>query len=186
MRLFIAIDLDSAARETIAAEQRALARAIGDDRSLRWVRTDQMHLTLVFLGEVSDAGVPPLVAAIGAPLSTPTFDLGFAGFGVFPPRGAPRVLWLGVKTGASDAVEVQRDIADRVTGAGVEIDTRSFQPHLTLARWRTAPRGEIRRALERLPAVEIARVRVDHVTVYQSHLSSSGPRYIPLARATLT
>ena len=55
MRLFIAIDLDDGARAAIADEQRRLKAAFDDSRSaIKWVRPEQMHLTLVFLGEVPD------------------------------------------------------------------------------------------------------------------------------------
>ena len=55
MRLFIAVDLDDTARAAIAAEQKRVAAALGDARSaMKWVKPEHMHLTLVFLGEVSD------------------------------------------------------------------------------------------------------------------------------------
>ena len=188
MRLFVAIDLDEPARTAIAAEQGRIARAIGDsDRpALRWVSPEHMHLTLVFLGDVAEAQVPALADAVAADLDVHPFLVVFAGLGVFPPRGAPRVMWLGATTGAGEVTNVQRRIAERLQRVGLELEKRPFHPHLTLARWRTSRAIDGRRALAAERGGEVARVYVDHATLHHSRLSSAGPRYTTLARATLT
>ncbi len=176
MRLFVAIELDEAARAAIAAEQKRIASAIDREKTLTWVAADRMHLTLVFLGEVPDALAPAIVDAV------------FAGVGVFPPERArkpPRVLWLGLADGADETIAVQRMISARITGLGVTIEDRGFHPHLTLARWRRSAWSDRRRIADAASGGPIARIRVDHVTLFQSRLSSSGPSYTPLARANL-
>ena len=91
-RLFVAVDLDEPARAMIAAEQRRLAQAIGGSgRAVRWVSPEHMHLTLVFLGEVVEASAARVTDAVGGDLDVRPFLVVFAGLGVFPPRGAPRV-----------------------------------------------------------------------------------------------
>lgn len=187
MRLFIAIDLDDAARAAIAEEQKRLSVAIGDTRSsIKWVRTDHMHLTLVFLGEVLEDRAQAVVDAIGQPVPQAPFDLTFAGVGVFPPRGAPNVLWLGAAAGAGESVELQRRLAERVGPLGIQLERRPFHPHLTLARWKTSRGADRRRALEAATERLVARVHVGQATLYQSRLSSAGPAYTALTRATLT
>jgi len=187
MRLFIAVDLDDEARAAIADEQRRLKVAFDDGRSsIKWVRADHMHLTLVFLGEVPEARAPAIVDTVNQPVARPPFDLVFAGIGVFPPRGAPNVLWVGAAAGEADSIGLQRELADRVRRLGVEIDQRPFHPHLTLARWKTSRGADRSRALAARRDGAIARVHVDHATLYQSRLSSAGPTYTPLARATLS
>src|SRR5689334_23708597 len=101
MRLFVAVDLDDAARAAIALEQKRLT-ARGELGSLRLVRPDHIHLTLVFLGEVAADRAAAIVDAIAAPISQAPFDVTFGGVGMFPERGAPRTLWLGVSTGATE------------------------------------------------------------------------------------
>ena len=98
MRLFAAIDLNDEVRTAIAAEQKHIAAEFGhaDRSSLKWVQPAQMHLTLVFLGEIAAAAVPPIVDAVSASLKVAPFTVAFERLGVFPPHGAPRVLWLGV------------------------------------------------------------------------------------------
>jgi RNA 2',3'-cyclic 3'-phosphodiesterase len=186
MRLFAAIDLDDAARAAIADEQRRLMRALGrGDRSLKWVRPEQMHLTLVFIGNVDDGRAPPLVDAMREDIGMKPFTVAFAGTGVFPPHGAPSVLWLGVSRGASEAVGVQRIVADRLEKLGVAREHRAYYPHLTLGRWRASRASDRRRAAEASREDEVARIDVDGVTLYRSHLSSQGSTYEALARARL-
>src|SRR6185503_12767324 len=109
MRLFVAVDLDDAARSLIAAEQKRGAAAVGDARSsVTWVKPDRMHLTLVFLGEVSDAHAPAIVDSVSRPVAMTAFSITFQGLGVFPSHGGPRALWVGITDGGEDLSELQR------------------------------------------------------------------------------
>jgi 2'-5' RNA ligase len=187
MRLFVAADLPSAVRDALAAEQARIRAALGSsDPSLKWVKPEHTHLTLVFIGNVEDARVPAVVDAIAANIALPAFDATFEGGGAFPPRGAPRVLWIGVGSGARDLVELQQVIASRIAALGLPIEDRAFHPHLTLARWRESRPADRSRALAVAARGVVARARVDGATLYQSRLSPSGPTYTALARANLT
>jgi len=190
MRLFVAIDLDDDARRAIGAEQQRVALALAAGRSLRWVRPDRMHLTLAFLGETVDTtapGVPGIIIdAISSTIDVRPFTAVFECLGVFPPHGAPRVLWLGVGEGAAEIVEVHRWVAQRLDRAGVTREPRPCHPHVTLARWRTSRPADGRRAIAADGHAEVARVTVDHITLYRSLLTSEGPTYTALSRATLT
>ncbi len=184
MRLFVAIDLDAAARTAVAAEQHRLMMAL-DTSSMRWVRPEHMHVTLAFMGEVPDAGGAAIVDLMRADLEAPAFTVAFAGLRVFPPHGVPKVLWLGLGSGMIEVAALQGRVADRLRAIGVALDRRAYHPHLTLARWRGATRADRRRAEAADRGEEIARVVVAAVTLYQSHLSSEGPRYTALARTHL-
>jgi 2'-5' RNA ligase len=186
MRLFIAIDLDEATRSAIGREQKRLAAVLraSSRSSLKWVQPDHMHLTLVFLGEVDEARAIPLIADIRREIVQPPFDVVFGEFGVFPPRGAPNVLWTGVTAGVEPAIVLQRTVAERVCRHGFQPETRPFRPHLTLARWREA-RSADREHVTTVEPRYVATLRVDHVTLYQSRLSPAGPSYTALTRANL-
>jgi 2'-5' RNA ligase len=185
MRLFVAIEIDDAARAAIAAEQRRLARAMGDGAgSLRFVHAEQLHLTLVFLGELGEPAAQAVVAAMALDIDRAPYSITFGGVGVFPPRGAPRVVWLGLMEGGAETVLLHDAVQSRLEGAGAPRDPRPFSPHLTLARWRDGrrrERGAVRESRERL-----ATVRVERVTLFESRLSSGGPAYTALAHARLT
>jgi 2'-5' RNA ligase len=185
VRLFVAVDVDAPSRAAIAAEQQRLRAAAERGSPLRWVRPEQLHLTLVFLGEVDDARADDVIAAIGQPVEQPPIDLVFAGQGVFPPRGAPRALWIGLGSGDAELRALQRVLADRVARLAIPLESRPFSPHLTLGRWK-ASRPSDRAIVESAFHDRIvARLRVDRATLYRSRISSAGPTYIELTRATL-
>ena len=199
MRLFVAVDLSDEAREAIAVLQKLLAGPLSKSKEgLKLVEPSRMHLTLLFIGEARDERVPAIVESMNAPAGLPPFDVTFGGVGVFPPRGAPRVLWVGIAEGAASLERLQHDIVERVRAVGIAFDDRPFHPHLTLGRWRGDDRkrssAERRSTPERLRrevatldrSDRIASVRVTRATLHQSRLSSSGPAYTALAHATLT
>ena len=185
MRLFIATDLDDAAREAVAALQWRLRRRVGDGSSLKWTKPEQMHVTLAFMGEVDEVQSAKLIVAMQPRPAQPVFDAAFERIGVFPLRAAPKVLWLGVGAGAAEMTALQGEIAARVERLGVPLDRRPFQPHLTLARWRDSRPRDRRIVDEMTDADVVARVRIDHVTLYRSQTLPEGPVYTPMARVTL-
>ena len=184
MRLFTAVDIGQHARDAIAVEQRRVMQTVdGWERSLRLVRAENVHLTLVFIGEVSDDRVTPFVETMRSDIPLEPFAMAFAGLGVFPPHGAPRVLWLGVAEGAAQATALHAVVADRLAALGIKKEARPFRAHLTLARWRDGRRSD-RPRLEQTPRL-IARTEVKAATLYQSRLSPAGPTYTALAQAEL-
>jgi 2'-5' RNA ligase len=188
MRLFVAIDLDDEAKDAVAAEQKRIADALsaGGSSLPKWVRPVHMHMTLVFLGEVVEQALPPVVDAICSLVDVASFAVAFERLGVFPPHGAPRVLWLGVGEGASQVADIQRRVTARLEGTGIVLDRRRFDPHLTLGRWRYSRPTDRRRVLELDRQTVVARLSVDHVTLFQSQLGPAGPIHTAVTRATLT
>jgi 2'-5' RNA ligase len=186
MRLFVAIELDRSAREAVAAEQSRLKKVLGTDRSpLKWVRPEHMHLTLAFLGQVPDQQGLAVAAHLGRPFDEAPFDAGFADLGVFPDRGAPRVLWLGVSGGRAQVMAVQHDVAVRLSVLHVAVEDRAFHPHLTLARWRASREHDRRRVASADRHETIATVPVEAISVIESRLSPAGPEYTVLSRGRL-
>jgi 2'-5' RNA ligase len=181
MRLFVAADLDQSARSAVAAAQSQL-RTFAAQAVLRWVRPEHLHLTLAFLGEVEEARLVAAAGALTPPLGQRPFDMELGGLGVFPPRGAPKALWLGVRSDVHLRA-VQQEVAGRLAAAGFAVGERSFSPHLTIARWKKSGAGD-RTPLASAPLPDpVARARIDHVTLYESRLSPAGPAYAERARA---
>jgi len=186
MRLFIAVDLSDEARGAIAAEQKRIGAALGaTQKSLKWLKPEHAHLTLVFLGNVDAGRVTSVVEAVGADVDLAPFDMVLEGAGAFPPRGAPRVLWIGTTAGAAELIALQRLLSSRVAGLGIELEARPFHPHLTLGRWRESRPSDRGRALASARPGAIARVHVSYATLYESRLSLFGAAYSALTRANL-
>ncbi len=182
MRLFVAIDLSEEARAAIAEAQERMARTLRGS-SLRLVRPEHMHLTLAFVDSLPDDRSAQLATRLTEDIPEPCFQLAFGGVGVFPPSGAPRVLWLGIVRGEQETTRLQRLVTERLLLVGVEPERRPFHPHLTLARWRHSRPSERPRLLSE--GNHIATMSVDAVTLYESRPTPSGPSYAALARARL-
>ena len=186
MRLFVAVEIDERSRAAIAAEQERLRPVAAQGARIRWVQHDHLHLTLAFLGDVDRAHADAVIAAMQPPIDRPPFDLIFAGFGMFPPRGAPRALWVGIREGEPELRELQQFVAERVTRSGVALEQRPFSPHLTLGRWKESRPSDRSRLADALHERTVARTRIDHATLFESRISSKGPTYVELVRATLS
>ena len=134
LRLFAALTLPEALVDRLISVQRIL-----DDRwparSVRWVRREQLHLTLRFYGNVPPEQAPALTEALRAACAeTRPLSLALAGLGAFPNTRRPRVLWAGV-TGDLESLErLEQRIQSATAAFGDHRETRPFQPHLTLGR----------------------------------------------------
>lgn len=181
-RLFLAIDLDEPGRTRLGALAASLRTRLerGGGPRVTWVAPDRMHVTLHFLGEVEEERAESIVAAMAPPIAVSTFTLTIDRLGAFPGRGRPRVLWAGGP--AAPAIgEVHRLMGARMAACGCVLDERPFSPHVTLGRVR-----EARGSLPALPRIEPPiQVAVARVTLYESQLSSDGPRYTPVAFTAL-
>src|SRR5688572_23658322 len=123
-RLFIGIDLPAACKESLAQADPHLP-------GLRWLRPEQMHLTLSFLGDVPQSQWDDLQANLRA-VHVPPFILPLQGAGSFNARGRPSVVWVGVGTGHPHLFALHRHIQDAVLKAGLEPDLKPFHPHVTV------------------------------------------------------
>jgi 2'-5' RNA ligase len=144
-----------------------------------------MHLTLAFLGEVDEGRSQTLVEVMRQPIDRPPQPIAFGGLGMFPPHGAPRVLWLGVDSGEAEVLDIQRVVAERVKSLDVTLEARPFHPHLTLARWRDSRPSDRRRLAGVEQRKSVARIAATSVTLLHSRLSSNGPTYTALCEAPL-
>src|SRR5215813_6502972 len=171
-RLFAAIEIGSAAQSRVVDEQARLNETMRAS-SVRWTKRDQLHITLVFIGEIAEEHAETIVQSMRAAIPHPPFRFELGGIGAFPPRGSPQALWIGVKSGADLTIRVQSLVADRLQGVGVERERRPFSPHLTLGRWRDSRPSDRPRASDAEPPT-LAWVDVKDVTLFQSRVSSSG------------
>lgn len=190
MRLFVAVDLDERARAALAGSVGALRahlESAGGHRAhaVKWVDATHLHLTLHFLGEIDDRRVPAIVTALDEPLPMAPVDLSLGGWGVFPSRGAPRVVWAGVTAGADRLRTAHRLLDDRLQAVGLTLETRPLSPHLTVGRVKEPLGPAWRDAFAAAAPPAPVSCRIDHCTLYQSRLSPSGPSYLAQARTRL-
>lgn len=168
-RLFIAVDLP----EEVADQ---VARLCIGLPAIRWSDPDQLHLTVRFIGEVPHEAFYDIGQGLGRITLRP-FELRLKGLGMFPPRGAPHTLWVGVAD-SDGLAQLKRRIDRIVDDAGVEPERRKFQPHVTLGRLRDAPPEQrLGSWLAGRSLFTSSSFVVSSFSLYTSHLRPEGPLY---------
>jgi 2'-5' RNA ligase len=186
MRVFVAVDISEEARQ-LAAERIKILRTEFSDLRVGWDKPEKLHLTLKFLGEISEEKLPQIIAATQNALNgIAPFHLAIESQGAFPPRGAPRVLWLGVKDKTQKLDEIQKRLETEFEQIGFERERRNFKPHLTVARLKE-PSNSIRLTELHLKT-EFPTIIFDvsEIAVYKSDLHPTGSVYTKLAKIGLT
>ena len=188
MRLFVAVDVGSdvqrAASRTIEDMKRRTEHRAPHAR-VTWVKPEQLHLTVHFIGQVDSALGEQIRTALARPLRAPAFDLTIEGTGTFPPKRPPRVIWAGIGKGIDNLRSVEQEVRGRLDGLVHSTAERDYHPHLTLARVKNPAGLRPVPLLEGLESTVFGVVRVAAVTLFESRLSSSGPTYIALGRSEL-
>ena len=131
MRLFVALEIPATVRQNLSALLDAF-RAI--TKEPRWVRAENLHVTLKFLGEVAEARVGAIRSALGEIRSENPVALEFRGLGFFPNEKHPRVFWAGMEA-LPNLKTLAADIEGAVEGLRIPREKREFSPHLTLGRF---------------------------------------------------
>jgi RNA 2',3'-cyclic 3'-phosphodiesterase len=188
MRLFVAVELDDAVRTAASRAAEGLKqqlRRTGLDA--RWIGPDNLHFTLVFIGQVEDPAAASFVEALARPFDQPRFPVRLGRFGAFPASGPPRVIWIGLAEGGESLKRVQEEVVRRLQPLGFAPERRPFSAHLTIARVRDVERAAARdaRAIVSAASVPDASCLVTRVTLFRSHLSPKGSRYEAMAEGEL-
>ncbi|MDQ3684755.1 MAG: RNA 2',3'-cyclic phosphodiesterase [Acidobacteriota bacterium] len=185
LRVFCAVEIPAEVKKRIA-DHVAFLRPHASDDTARWERAEKLHVTMKFFGEIPRQRIEDLSRAVTRAADfVPPFNLAVRGTGVFPPRVAPRVLWLGVHDDSSGLEKLQAALEGECARVGFTREPRPFHPHLTIARLRSA-RGarEIAEAhtQNNFQGEEFA---VTEVIVMRSELGQGGSKYTVLSRHRL-
>lgn len=178
MRLFVAFDVPKETRDKL--------RSIMDDfakvyRGARWVRPEGIHITLKFIGHVNDSMLTDIQNALSCVRHDKRVDVAFRNFGFFPNEKHPRVFFAGIEAG-KDLAALAAEIEDRLAPLGIAKETRAFQPHLTLVRFKTsAGLPELRKMIAALPTQDFGGGPASEFHLYQSVLKSGGAVYTKLS-----
>jgi 2'-5' RNA ligase len=175
LRLFIAVDIPEQIRKEVSDFIEILKKY---DADVKWILPENLHLTLKFLGSISDT-LPGKIRESLLPLvsSHESFSLSVQRTGVFPNEKHPRVLWIGIVD--SDRLKALRDDIDQtLSSAGFPRDDKIFHPHLTLGRVKSQKgmislMNEFRTFHDRLFGDFV----VDRIKLMRSDLKPRGPEY---------
>jgi len=179
LRSFIAIELPEKVKSALAELQQELKKCRAD---IRWVKPENIHLTLKFLGDTDARSIDRIIDAVKAACSIYSrFDLEAKGAGVFPDMRAPRVLWAGISD--SDSLSgLQRDIEDGLAALGFSPEKRRFRPHLTIGRLRSSAGMEsLYDKIEGDKDISLGSIEVKSIFLIKSELTPSGAEYTKIA-----
>ena len=185
IRSFVAIELSPDTKAQIKELQDELKASTAD---VRWVRTEGMHLTLKFLGEIQEEKIPEIADVLKqCSGETGRFNLTIHSLGAFPNETNPKVIWIGVEDDSGRLRTAQQSIEKGLAAMGFKEEKRSFTPHLTLGRLKS-PKG--RRAVgQRLEAsrdCDCGISVVKEICLFKSDLKPSGAVYTKLKTFALS
>jgi 2'-5' RNA ligase len=186
IRAFVAILLSDEIREAIASLIDSLCPS---GRSVAWVKPENLHLTLTFLGNHSEERLSRVKEGlVEAAAGVAAFELSLVGLGGFPDLRRPRVLWVGASDGADASIALAKKVEESLHRQGFPGEERPFSPHLTIGRLKD-PRGfePLRSAFTDGRARALGRLAVSAIHLMRSDLSPKGARYsvletFPLSR----
>lgn len=182
MRIFIALDIPGEIRARIS-EYMDRVRPYAE--SARWARTEGLHVTLKFIGEMKDEKVPEIAKALATVTAEP-FTINFSGAGFFPTAKSPRVFWLGVE-GAEALPRLAAAIDAAAHSLDIAREKKPFNAHLTLARAGSGPvAGQVLRPVQRLLEAEappqFGTMTAQEFWLYRSELARGGSKYTKLQK----
>lgn len=183
MRLFVAAPFPTEVKNE-------LGKLIDDWRRERdkvgWVKKENLHLTLKFLGETPVEKLEPLKANLSSRLNgSAAFTISLSGAGGFPNLNRARVLWIGVSEGKEKLAELAQKVEEATLPLGFPSEGRDFSAHLTVGRVKDSGLSEPLLAKVRACTFEAKGIIVSEAVLYQSELAPGGSVYTPLARFEL-
>lgn len=184
MRLFVSVDLP----DDLAADVAAVQDEFADASGLNVTDPEQAHVTLKFLGDVSEDRLPEVTDALSDAVDdadVDPFTARFGDLGVFPSLDYISVVWLGVREGGDEMTRLHEAIEDRTTDLGFDPEDHEFTPHVTLARMEHAGGKDLVRECVRELDPAVGEMDVDDVRLTESRLTDEGPAYTTVERFPL-
>lgn len=185
IRTFVAVLIAQELKAKIASVQEQLKKLAPD---VKWVKPELLHVTLKFLGNVSEDALEQVFAAVDeAAAGHGPFDLSFAGVGAFPNPRKARVVWVGIDQGKDDIKALVETVDKKLAELGYPKEERAFKAHVTIGR--VKDNGKVSeafvRGIEDIDAGDLGSQRVEAITVMQSDLQREGPVYSPMSESKL-
>jgi len=188
VRLYVALEIPTAVRGNLAAliEELRAADAAAAKNKARWVRPENLHVTLKFIGNVDAGKLEAIRAVLGEVRTGGDVELRFRGVGFFPNEKRPRVLWAGIAA-SPNLAPLAAEIDARLEKLGIARETREYAPHLTLARFDPPGISEkLRAAAQENATREFGAVRTGEFHLFESKTRPTGAEYTRLSSFSFT
>ena len=188
LRCFVAVELDSFIRDNLGALRKQLQTELwGYEKGIKWVKAENLHLTVKFLGDVDDNMIVDVCKACDEAASKHSaFDIEVDNVGYFPPKASARVIWAGVSQGAQELAKLFGSVEDNLEVLGFDKENKPLSPHITLSRIKNSENGrKASSIIDQLETHPFGIQGVEALTLFSSNLTSSGPVYDVVHRAEL-
>ncbi len=185
IRTFIAVELAAGVKDRLISLQERLGKS---GSGVKWTRPDNLHLTLLFLGEVDELEVVSICRLVQRRARKHArFTLDVAGLGAFPNTRRPKILWAGITDGVAELRALHADLEEGLLELGCyRREDRGYTPHLTLGRLSHDDRAEDwASVLAQHADWQGGTTAVDEVVVMASKTGKGGPEYSVLGRGSL-
>jgi len=184
MRTFIAIELPSQFTSQIDQLQQALRQTKAD---VSWVKPQNVHITLKFLGEVNEEKIEEVYRATEKSVAGVTnFQVSLKGLGGFPNMKRPRVIWVGLEKGKEVLAQLGPKVEEGFSKIGFPKENRPFTPHLTIGRVKSPKNLELLASEIGKTSFKTEEFVVKEVVVMKSTLHPAGSIYTPLKKVLLS
>ncbi len=183
IRSFISFDISS--DEILKKILKVQEKLAGTEADLKLVKPKNIHITMRFLGEISQESVEKVIEQMNE-IKSKSFDIAFKEIGTFPNLKYPRVIWIGINKGSSELKEIHAQLEPRLRKIGFNPDKKGFSPHLTIARVRSGRnRKTLADVLGHIESYEIGIIRAEILKLKRSTLTPSGPIYSTMHEVVL-
>ena len=180
IRSFLAFDLPPEIRTIIARVSGELRKSSLD---VRWVKVENIHLTVVFMGNIKTEDITPIGDVVQEVcLSSCPFDVLLKGLGTFPNPRNPRILWLGFDGDLERMSHFRDALQKQLRPFGIKEEKRRFKPHLTLGRFRNYKRGDpqLDELILRYHDLTDSVFSLNELSMFRSDLKPGGAEYTKL------
>ena len=186
MRTFIAIELPNEIKNSLSRLQEELKASQAD---VKWVKPENIHLTLKFLGEIDDKKLEKITKIIfDIAKEKNKFQIRISSLGTFPKIDFPRVIWVGVDIGDKETKGIAEELEEKIAKIGIPKEDRPFSSHITIGRTRSSlNRENLVRDLKNKAELSGEKLEfyATSITLFQSTLTPHGPIYEALKETNL-
>ena len=175
MRIFLAVRFQK--NEHLTGQIEALKSELAAEK-IKWVESENLHLTLKFFGETKTTLLNEIIKALKDSISgSSAFEISFNHLGIFGSRYQPRVIWMGMEDD-SEMRALESKIREALEGIGIEYDRQNFVPHLTAGRIKQlSSKKYFQNVIDKYRAFDSGKIEVKEIVLLQSILHKSGPEY---------
>lgn len=179
-RTFISIDVNDEVLNSLKPVQEDLSDTGAD---LKLIKPQNIHMTLRFLGDVSESRLGVVEEAIEGITHFEPFEINLEGLGVFPEPSYIRVIWAGVSKGSDNLCDIKESLESGLSDHGFSEDDKDFTPHFTIARVKSGKaKDKLNAIVEEGEDEFFGSVNVDSVELRKSELTSEGPIYSTISK----